>query len=49
MTIKQLGGVFGRNPTFNDVTIEGITFRVLILYKCYSIQKLFQCFNVLNT
>ena len=22
MTIKQLGGVFGRNPTFNDVTIE---------------------------
>jgi len=23
MTIKQLGGVFGRNPTFNDVTIEG--------------------------
>lgn len=23
MTIKQHGGVFGRNPTFNDVTIEG--------------------------
>jgi hypothetical protein len=23
MTIKQLGGVFGRNPTFNNVTIEG--------------------------
>ena len=23
MGIKQLGGVFGRNPTFNDVTIEG--------------------------
>ena len=23
MTIKQNGGVFGRNPTFNDVTIEG--------------------------
>jgi len=23
MTIKQLGGIFGRNPTFNDVTIEG--------------------------
>jgi len=23
MTIKQLGGVFGRNPTFNDVTIDG--------------------------
>jgi hypothetical protein len=23
MTIKQQGGVFGRNPTFNDVTIEG--------------------------
>jgi hypothetical protein len=23
MTIKQSGGVFGRNPTFNDVTIEG--------------------------
>jgi len=23
MTIKQNGGIFGRNPTFNDVTIEG--------------------------
>ena len=23
MSIKQQGGVFGRNPTFNDVTIEG--------------------------
>lgn len=23
MSIKQLGGIFGRNPTFNDVTIEG--------------------------
>ena len=23
MTIKQTGGIFGRNPTFNDVTIEG--------------------------
>ena len=23
MTIKQYGGVFGRNPTFNDVTIDG--------------------------
>jgi hypothetical protein len=23
MTIKQLGGVFGRNPTFNDVEVEG--------------------------
>jgi hypothetical protein len=23
MTIKQQGGVFGRNPTFNDVTVEG--------------------------
>tara|TARA_R110000803_G_scaffold12900_1_gene36547 strand:- start:77 stop:643 length:567 start_codon:yes stop_codon:yes gene_type:complete len=23
MTIKNLGGVFGRNPTFNDVTIDG--------------------------
>ena len=23
MTIKQLGGVFGRNPTFNNVTIDG--------------------------
>jgi len=23
MTIKQQGGVFGRNPTFNDVTIDG--------------------------
>ena len=25
MTIKQQGGVFGRNPTFNDVTAEGTT------------------------
>lgn len=23
MSIKQFGGVLGRNPTFNDVTIEG--------------------------
>ena len=23
MTIKQYGGVFGRNPTFNNVTIDG--------------------------
>jgi hypothetical protein len=23
MSIKELGGIFGRNPTFNDVTIEG--------------------------
>ena len=23
MTIKQYGGVFGRNPTFNDATIDG--------------------------
>ena len=23
MTIKNRGGIFGRNPTFNDVTIEG--------------------------
>ena len=23
MTIKQMGGIFGRNPTFNDVTVEG--------------------------
>jgi hypothetical protein len=23
MTIKQIGGVFGRNPTFNDVDVEG--------------------------
>lgn len=23
MTIKQNGGIFGRNPTFNDVTVEG--------------------------
>jgi|TARA_R110000744_G_scaffold377770_1_gene493131 hypothetical protein len=23
MSIKQTGGVFGRNPTFNDVTIDG--------------------------
>jgi hypothetical protein len=25
MTIKQQGGVFGRNPTFNNVTAEGTT------------------------
>jgi hypothetical protein len=25
MTIKHLGGIFGRNPTFNDVTITDIT------------------------
>lgn len=23
MTIKHLGGIFGRNPTFNEVTIDG--------------------------
>lgn len=23
MTIRQQGGVFGRNPTFNDVTVDG--------------------------
>jgi hypothetical protein len=23
MTVKHLGGIFGRNPTFNDVTIDG--------------------------
>ena len=23
MTIKQQGGIFGRNPTFNDVEVEG--------------------------
>jgi hypothetical protein len=23
MTIKHLGGIFGRNPTFNDVTVDG--------------------------
>jgi hypothetical protein len=23
MTIKQIGGVFGRNPTFNNVTVDG--------------------------
>jgi hypothetical protein len=22
MTIKQQGGIFGRNPTFNDVTVD---------------------------
>ena len=22
MTIKQQGGIFGRNPTFNDVSVE---------------------------
>jgi len=25
MSIKQNGGVFGRNPTFNDVTIDSLT------------------------
>jgi hypothetical protein len=25
MTIKQQGGIFGRNPTFNNITAEGIT------------------------
>jgi len=25
MTIKQLGGVFGRNPTFNDLTANSLT------------------------
>lgn len=24
MTIKQHGGIFGRNPTFNNVTVDGI-------------------------
>lgn len=24
MTIKQHGGIFGRNPTFNNVTIDGL-------------------------
>lgn len=24
MTIKQHGGIFGRNPTFNNVTVEGV-------------------------
>lgn len=23
MTIKHLGGIFGRNPTFNEVTVDG--------------------------
>ena len=23
MTIKQYGGVFGRNPTFNNATVDG--------------------------
>ena len=23
MTIKKQGGIFGRNPTFNNVTVEG--------------------------
>ena len=26
MSIKQLGGIFGRNPTFNEVSIDGIVF-----------------------
>lgn len=25
MTIKQQGGIFGRNPTFNDVTVNDVT------------------------
>ena len=25
MSIKQNGGVFGRNPTFNDVTAKSVT------------------------
>jgi hypothetical protein len=25
MTIKQQGGVFGRNPTFNDVDANSVT------------------------
>jgi hypothetical protein len=25
MTIKQQGGIFGRNPTFNDVEVESLT------------------------
>ena len=25
MTIKQQGGIFGRNPTFNDVTTSSLT------------------------
>jgi len=25
MTIKQQGGIFGRNPTFNDVSVERLT------------------------
>jgi hypothetical protein len=25
MTIKQQGGIFGRNPTFNDLTVDGST------------------------
>ena len=24
MTIKQQGGIFGRNPTFNNVTVDGV-------------------------
>ena len=32
MTIKQQGGVFGRNPTFNDVTSNNVTTEDLYVY-----------------
>jgi hypothetical protein len=32
MTIKQQGGVFGRNPTFNDATVNEITIDGLRIY-----------------
>ncbi len=31
MSIKQNGGVFGRNPTFNDVTIDDLTANSLVV------------------
>lgn len=24
MSIRQVGGIFGRNPTFNNVTVDGV-------------------------
>jgi hypothetical protein len=41
MTIKQLGGVFGRNPTFNDVTVAGdlTTYGVNNLEGGYAFQR----------
>ena len=47
MTIKQLGGVFGRNPTFNDVTIEGeLTFDVMEKPKSVHISREYYRWNM---